>query len=558
MARRDSRSRDGLLKASGSSPRQSLEADTDVRDTAKLLSEGDTKPREARAQSRRRRWTSWSCLTIIGIILVGIIGVAMSGGYFVYKHAPLNGQSPPWYPSPRGGTLQEWEKSYKKAHALVSKMSLVEKVNITTGVGWESGRCLGDTAPALDAGFPGLCLQDGPLGLRKVDNVTAFPAGITVGATFNKDIMYRRGRAYGEEARKKGVNVILGPGVGALGKIPAGGRNWEGFGTDPVLQGIAAAETIRGIQEEGVMATIKHFVGNEQEHFRQSFEWGLPNAISTNIDDRTMHEVYAWPFADSIRAGVASVMCSYNQVNNSYACGNSKLMNGILKDEMGFQGFVQSDWLAQRSGVASALAGLDVTMPGDGLHWAGGKSLFGEQLTLAVLNGSVPMERMNDMAARVVASWYQLQQDDEKKFPVRGPNFSSWTDNKIDRVHWSGDDKDNTGVVNEHVNVQGSGKEFHGRIAHEAAAEGIVLVKNDDAILPLSRKGLPSDHKPTSDGKCRVGIFGDDAGAGRGMNACGATRARSRWAGEVELLSFHILSPLCKLWSHHSTRTKSR
>ncbi|MCJ1444341.1 MAG: hypothetical protein MMC23_004843 [Stictis urceolatum] len=520
MAQRDSSSKEGLLKATGSSPRQSLEADIDAQDTTKLLHDSNVPTKPTRTPPRKKSWTSWSCLSILGIIAVGIVGVAMSGGYFVYHYAPTDGQSPPWYPSPRGGTLKSWEESYKKAHALVSKMSLVEKVNVTSGVGWMSGRCLGDTAPAVDAGFPGLCLQDGPLGLRRVDNVTAFPAGITVGATWNKDIMYRRGRAYGKEARLKGVNVILGPGVGALGKIPAGGRNWEGFGTDPVIQGVAAAETIRGIQEEGVMATIKHFVANEQEHFRQSFEWGLPNAISSNIDDRTMHEVYAWPFADSIRAGVASVMCSYNQVNNSYACGNSKLMNGILKDELGFQGFVQSDWLAQRSGVGSALAGLDVTMPGDGLHWADGKSLFGEHLTLAALNGSLPMERLNDMVTRIVAAWYQLEQDSEKKFPVRGPNFSSWTDKKVDRIHWSGDDKNNTGVVNEHIDVQGKGIDFHGRIAKEAAAEGTVLVKNEGGLLPLSRKGLPSDHKPVGGAKCRVGIFGDDAGPGKGANAC--------------------------------------
>ena len=87
-----------------------------------------------------------------------------------------------------------------------------------------------------------------------------------------------------------------------------------------------------------------------------------------------MHEIYAWPFAESVRAGVASVMCSYQQVNNSYACQNSKLMNGLLKDELGFQGFIQSDWLAQRSGVASTLAGLDMSMPGDGVHWIDGKA----------------------------------------------------------------------------------------------------------------------------------------------------------------------------------------
>jgi beta-glucosidase len=124
--------------------------------------------------------------------------------------------------------------------------------------------------------------------------------------------------------------------------IPIGGRNWEGFGSDPVLQGVAGAQTVKGVQEEGVIATIKHLVGNEQEHYRQSFEWGLPNAISSNVDDRTLHEVYAWPFADAVKAGVGSVMCSYNQLNNSYACQNSKLINGILKDEMGFQGFIQS------------------------------------------------------------------------------------------------------------------------------------------------------------------------------------------------------------------------
>jgi beta-glucosidase-like glycosyl hydrolase len=132
-------------------------------------------------------------------------------------------------------------------------------------------------------------------------------------------------------------------------------RNWEGFGTDPYLQGISAAETIKGIQSSGVMATAKHFILkyvilykasmllltdiSEQEHFRQILEWSESpdNAISSNVDDRTMHELYLWPFADSVRAGVASVMCSYNQINNTYACGNSKAMNGLLKDELGFQ-----------------------------------------------------------------------------------------------------------------------------------------------------------------------------------------------------------------------------
>ena len=374
--------------------------------------------------------------------------------------------------------------------------------------------CVGMTGPANSVGFPALCLQDGPLGIRFTDHATAFPAGITIGATWNKDLMFQRGAAHGAEAKGKGINVLLGPAMGPLGRNPAGGRVWEGFGSDPVLQGIAAAENIKGIQSQGVMATAKHYVGNEQEHFRQSFEWGLPNALSDNIDDRTMHELYSWPFADSVKAGVASVMCSYQMVNNSYACGNSKLLNGILKDEYGFQGFVQSDWLAQRSGVGSALAGLDMTMPGDGLRWMDGNSLFGPELTKAVLNGSVPMDRLDDMATRIVAAWYQVGQDSwEKPAPEGkgGPNFSSWTDAKVGKIHHAAKNSDETAVVNQFVDVQGT----HSLLARQIAAEGTVLVKNED-VLPLSRNGTA----PATTQKYRVCIIGEDAGPGKGPNAC--------------------------------------
>ncbi|MCJ1310326.1 hypothetical protein MMC25_003989 [Agyrium rufum] len=471
------------------------------------------------ARNRRRRCCAPTrlCALISGLIVAAFLIVLTIPSIWVWKHSPPDGQSPPWYPSPRGGTLQSWHTSYQKAEILVAKMSLMEKVNITTGVGWSQDLCVGNTAPATGVGFPGLCLQDGPLGIRFADHATAFPAGITVGATWNRTLMYARGRAHGYESRKKGVNVILGPAMGPLGRMPAGGRNWEGFGSDPVLQGVAAYETIRGIQDQGVIATAKHYVGNEQEHFRQSFEWGLPNAISSNIGDRTMHEVYLWPFADSVRAGVGSIMCSYNMVNNSYACGNSKLMNGILKDELGFQGFVQSDWLAQRSGVGSTLAGLDMTMPGDGLRWADGQSLWGPLLTASVLNGSVPLERIHDMAARVVAAWYQLGQDNKTLFPEEGPNFSSWTDEKVGRIHVGSDDKTNA-VVNKFVNAQKESNGFsHATIARQVAAEGTVLVKNDDGILPLSRQGASS---LIAGSKYRVGIFGEDAGPGDGPNAC--------------------------------------
>ncbi|GAB7352576.1 hypothetical protein MBLNU459_g2960t1 [Dothideomycetes sp. NU459] len=476
---------------------------------------------------RRSAWWTWlmpsrMCCFMVLLFTAALVLLLSAGGIWVYKSAvPPDGESDPWYPAPHGGTVKSWEDAYRKAAALVGQMSVVEKVNITSGTGWMMGMCVGNTGPVDRLGFPSLCLQDGPLGLRFADNITAWPAGVTVGATWNKHLMYLRGRKHGLEARLKGVHVILGPGMGPLGRLPAGGRNWEGFGADPVLQGIASARTIEGIQDEGVMATAKHFVANEQEHFRQSWEWATPNAISSNIDDRTMHEIYAWPFAESIRAGVASVMCSYNQVNNSYACQNSKLMNGMLKDEMGFQGFVQSDWLAQRSGVAAALAGLDMTMPGDGLIWQGGNSLWGTELTKAVFNGSVPMDRLNDMAMRVVAAWYQLGQDNKTTWPAAadggGPNFSSWTNDETGLIH-PGSDDTATAVVNKFVNVQGEGDDAHGRLARQIAAEGVVMVKNEDNILPLSRDGQAITNGQR---KLRVGIFGEDAFPNpNGANAC--------------------------------------
>ena len=471
----------------------------------------------------RRRWSirrpfagrSRCCIAVLAV--VGIVWlVVAAGGAFVYKkfgEEPPYGQSPPWYPSPRGGTARGWASSYRKASDMVGRMTLAEKVNVTTGTGWQMGLAVGTTGPALLVGFPQLQLQDGPLGIRFADGATALPAGVTVGATWNRELMYARGRAHGNEAKNKGVNVLLGPCVGPLGRMPAGGRNWEGFGADPYLSGVAGAETIKGIQDEGVMATIKHYVANEQEHFRQAWEWGLPHAVSSNIDDRTLHELYAWPFGDAVKAGVASVMCSYNMVNNSYACGNSKLLNGILKDELGFQGFVMSDWLAQRSGVASALAGLDMTMPGDGLRWQDGNSLWGSQLTKSILNGSVPVSRLNDMVTRIVASWYQLGQDNEAEWPRKPPNFSSWTNDRTGVMSPGSNSPQEVVEVNQFVNVQAN----HSIIARQVATEGIVLLKNE-GILPLERKGFASGKRETR--KLHVAIIGEDAGPGKGPNFC--------------------------------------
>jgi beta-glucosidase len=210
-----------------------------------------------------------------------------------------------------------------------------------------------------------------------------------------------------------------------------------------------------------------------------------------------MHELYLWPFADAVRAGVGSIMCSYNQVNNSYACQNSKLMNDLLKNELGFQGFVMSDWQAQHTGAASAAAGLDMTMPGD-TTFNTGLSFWGANLTLAVLNGTVPEWRIDDMCMRIMAAFFkvglQLQQPEI--------NFSSWTLDSYGPIHYAA--KDGYQVINKHVDVRAD----HANIIREVAAKGTVLLKNIGA-LPLKKPKF-------------LVVVGEDAGQNpKGPNGCG-------------------------------------
>ena len=406
--------------------------------------------------------------------------------------------SPPKYPSPWGEGLGDWASAYDQARAFVSKLTLTEKVNLTTGVGWEGERCVGNVGSIPRLGFKALCMQDSPLGVRFADYASAFPAGITVAATWDRDIMYQRGYDMGSEHRDKGVDVQLGPVAGPMGRSPEGGRNWEGFSPDPVLTGVAVAETVKGIQKAGVMACTKHYIGNEQEHFRQGGT-GLADAISSNIDDVTMHELYLWPFADAVKAGTASIMCSYNQVNNSYACQNSYMNNYLLKNELGFQGFIMSDWSGQHSGVGSALAGLDMTMPGD-VGFDTDTSFWGANLTIAVLNGTVPQYRLDDMAVRIVAGWYYV--DRENNQVANAPTFSSWTSDTYGFQHFYAEDTYTR--VNQHIDVRGD----HAKNIRETAAKGTVLLKNNGA-LPLTGK-----EKFTT-------IYGSDAGESKyGPNGC--------------------------------------
>lgn len=158
---------------------------------------------------------------------------------------------------PLACTQSDWDTAYGKANASLSKLSLNEKVGVVTGIGWYQGPCVGNTQAPSSIPYPSLCLQDSPLGVRFANPVSAFPAGINAGATWDRSLINARGAAIGAEAKGLGVHVSLGPVAGPLGKIPNGGRNWEGFGADPYLSGVAMQEAIVGLQSSGVQACAK-------------------------------------------------------------------------------------------------------------------------------------------------------------------------------------------------------------------------------------------------------------------------------------------------------------
>lgn len=274
------------------------------------------------------------------------------------------GTSPPVYPSPPSHG-HGWENAFAQATHFVSNLTLDEKAQLVTGT---AGPCVGNIGGILRLGFDGICLQDGPLAIRQATYASVFPAGLTAAASWDRGLIYLRGRYLGSEFKAKGSHVALGPVVGPLGRSSYGGRGWEGFSPDPYLTGVAAEQTIWAMQQVGVQACLKHYIGNEQETHRMpgvSRNGTTIEAVSSNIDDRTMHELYLWPFANGVRAGTASIMCSYNRLNGSYGCQNSKTLNGLLKTELGFQGYVMSDWQATHAGADAINAGLDMNMPGE-------------------------------------------------------------------------------------------------------------------------------------------------------------------------------------------------
>ncbi|KAL2692537.1 hypothetical protein Neosp_002947 [[Neocosmospora] mangrovei] len=323
---------------------------------------------------------------------------------------------------------KSWDEALSKAQSFVSELTTAEKIGLVTGGYTQpSLPCVGAIGGIERLGFDGLCFSDGPAGYSRSDGVSVFPSGITVAATWDRDLMYKRGVALGEEFKAKGAHVHLGPSSGPLGRHALGGRNWESFGPDPYLAGAAMSASVLSIQSVGVQACSKHYIGNEQETQRTSSIQGnntVIDAISSNIDDRTLHELYLWPFADAVKAGTACIMSSYNRVNGNYSCANSELM-AILKEELAFPGYVVSDWYATHGTASHANAGLDIEMPGN-VSTLAGPSYFGDLLLSAVKDGQVPESRLDDMAERVLTPYFLLGQDEDYPTvdPASGASFS--------------------------------------------------------------------------------------------------------------------------------------
>lgn len=368
-----------------------------------------------------------------------------------------------------------WDEAYAKAETLVRQMSLEQKVAITTGIGWKNGLCVGNTYPTTNPDFPSLCLQDAPLGVRMANNVTSGVSGMNAAASFDKAAIRARAEYMGQEFRGKGAHVQLGPAMNFM-RSPNSGRAWEAGGEDPYLMGVLAAETVKGIQEQGVIATAKHFLLNEQELNR--------HLSSSDVDSRTLHEIYLWPFARSVEAGVGSVMCAYNLANGTYACENDYLMNTVLKGELGFRGFIHSDWGGTYSTAKAANNGLDMTMPGDINMEGGTNSWFGKNLTDAVNAGEVSDERATEMAMRIVSAWYKMKQD--KDFPKV----------TLDSFHLD---------MAPFVDVQGD----HKKLVREMGAASNVLLKNEKNALPIDPKKIK-----------KISIIGSDSAVNSSLLNC--------------------------------------
>ncbi len=321
----------------------------------------------------------------------------------------------------------------KKINEIIEQMTLDEKLAFIGG--YNSFYIRGIERLEI----PEIRFADGPTGVRNYGPSTSYPASICLSASFNKQLAYNVGKAIGSEARAKNVHVMLGPAMN-IHRSPFCGRNFEYLGEDPYLAGQIAAQYTKGMQNEGVMASAKHYAANNQDYNRHK--------VSSDMDERTLHEIYLPAFKTTVQEGeVATVMTSYNLVNGIHASENDELINQILKKDWGFKGFVMSDWVSTYDGIACAKGGLDLEMPS-------GIMMNPDTLKTAIEKGIIDEDIIDDKVRRILREYMRFGL-------IENPDISK-------------------GYLLDSVFVR--------NIAIDAAREGTVLLKNQDSILPLDRK----------------------------------------------------------------------
>jgi beta-glucosidase len=317
---------------------------------------------------------------------------------------------------------------------LLNRMTLEEKIDILGGTGFET-----KAIKRLD--IPPLNMTDGPAGVRW-EEATAFPVGIAMASTWEPELIYKVGSAIADEVKAKGRHVILGPCVN-IARIPMGGRNFESFGEDPFLNSRITADYIKGVQDNNVVATVKHFACNNQEYER--------NFVDVQIGERALNEIYLPAFKTAVtEANVLAVMAAYNKVNGHYCSENDYLLLDKLKKEWEFNGLVMSDWGAVHSTLPTVKSGLDLEMPF-------GKYLNKGTLLDAIKSGDIKESVINDKVKRILRVMFKIGLFDNYKYDPLKLNTKE-----------------------------------HQELALEVAKEGIVLLKNENNILPLDLNKIKS------------------------------------------------------------------
>ncbi|HEY1809317.1 MAG TPA: beta-glucosidase [Acidobacteriaceae bacterium] len=319
----------------------------------------------------------------------------------------------------------------QRVDVMLARMSTADKIKLIGGTDTFYTQAL------TSIGLPRFKMSDGPVGVRTWGPSTAYPAGIALAATWDTELALREGEALGDDARARGVNFLLGPGVDIY-RSPLNGRNMEYFGEDPWLAGRMAVGYIRGVQSKGVSATVKHYDANNSEFDRHRSD--------SIIDERTLHEIYLPVFEAAVKDGdVGAVMDSYNLVNGEHATQNHTLNVDILKKDWGFQGVLMSDWGATYDGVAAANGGLDLEMPSAAFMNA-------QTLLPALKSGAVSEATLDDKVRRILRTAVRFGWLDRDQADLSIPLLS-----------------------------QASSK-----VALEAAEESVTLLKNDGHVLPLN------------------------------------------------------------------------